>query len=245
MVAPMENKCSICGGIKLVHFNKKYGDYLCGKHRNQLISYGKFLDKTPHSKYDKNEITLHDEYATMITRDSRYNIVAEYLIDLEDVEKIENIRWRSDKRLYAFNNSNKNIFLHNIILPTEEGYIVDHIDRNPLNNRKDNLRVAKHIQNCLNRDILKRNTSGVTGVSYMKNKDSWRSRIHVDGVEKMVYFGGSFEDAIYHRIKSEALYYKEYSRFYNKITENIEFQYEYENNKIELTFNLNGEQINK
>ena len=66
-----------------------------------------------------------------------------------------------------------------------EGYFpendVDHLDRNPANNRWNNLREASrscNIRNCGKRED---NTSGVTGVCWYKAKSKWRSQIRLYG----------------------------------------------------------------
>jgi len=64
---------------------------------------------------------------------------------------------------------------------------IDHIDRNPSNNRFSNLRVATTAQNGMNRRLDARNASGVTGVSWCKNSKKWRADIGENG--KLVRLG--------------------------------------------------------
>jgi HNH endonuclease len=40
------------------------------------------------------------------------------------------------------------IFMHHVILPRIKGHEIDHINRNTLDNRKENLRYVTHAQNC-------------------------------------------------------------------------------------------------
>lgn len=58
---------------------------------------------------------------------------------------------------------------------------IDHIDGNPANNRIDNLREATKAENAQNIARSRRNTSGFTGVAYIKRRDKWQAIITVDG----------------------------------------------------------------
>jgi len=64
---------------------------------------------------------------------------------------------------------------------------VDHIDRNPANNRVDNLRWANNYENGRNKSIMKNNTSGITGVYLHKPTGRWMAYIRSNG--KMEYLG--------------------------------------------------------
>lgn len=60
-------------------------------------------------------------------------------------------------------------YLHHRILPKKPGFVVDHINRNKLDNRKENLRYISVRQNCMNRGAI--NEIGVKNV-YIDNKRS-------------------------------------------------------------------------
>lgn len=65
---------------------------------------------------------------------------------------------------------------------------IDHIDRNPANDRFSNLREASHAEN--NQNKLARKSSGVRGVAYRPNRRKpWRARIYAEG---RLYYIGSF-----------------------------------------------------
>jgi hypothetical protein len=52
---------------------------------------------------------------------------------------------------YAYRSENKKtIYLHREIMQTPPGMDTDHINRNTLDNRKNNLRVCTHAENCKN-----------------------------------------------------------------------------------------------
>lgn len=54
--------------------------------------------------------------------------------------------------------------LHHLVLPKKEGYDIDHINNNPLDNRENNLRYSTKAQNQRNRGPQKNNTTGYKGV---------------------------------------------------------------------------------
>ena len=78
--------------------------------------------------------------------------------------------------------------------------VVDHINHNPLDNRRCNLRVVTDIQNKQNR---KDNTSGILGVDKYKGK--WRSQLQVKGKKYIKYYNTK-EEAINGRKLLEKLY---------------------------------------
>ena len=104
-------------------------------------------------------------------------------------------------------------FLHNLIMRPPEGYEVDHINGNVLDNRRGNLRLVTHSQNCKNKKQYT-NSSYHMGVSYRKDRPSkpWCSQIIVDG--KRIGLGQykTKEEALQVRLEAEKKYYGEYRR---------------------------------
>lgn len=80
---------------------------------------------------------------------------------------------------------------------------IDHIDHNRSNNRIENLRAACPKENAKNLSMLKRNTSGVTGVRWAKRDKKWQARISVR--KRDVFLGNflKFEDAVRARKEAE------------------------------------------
>lgn len=98
-------------------------------------------------------------------------------IDEEDLKKVYNYTFCKDKQGYfrASTLNKKYIPLHDIIVGDYDHnkYVVDHINRCKLDNRKSNLRIVSQKQNCLNQKIRKNNTSGFNGVRYDKTRNKY------------------------------------------------------------------------
>ena len=102
------------------------------------------------------------------------------LVDDEDYEMLTEHKWyanRDKDKFYVMRNSptdsngkQKTIFMHREITNAPKGKVVDHINGNPLDNRRENLRVCTNQENTMNRRKHRNNKSGYKGVCYMKKK---------------------------------------------------------------------------
>ncbi len=90
----------------------------------------------------------------------------------------------------------KTILLHRLIMNFPEGLQIDHINRKPLDNRRENLRLATKQFNAMNRTEMISNTSGFRGVSFSKLRKKWESYITYN--RKKINLGRfiNFEDAV-------------------------------------------------
>lgn len=86
----------------------------------------------------------------------------------------------------------KTVYMHRVILGVSDGVKVDHRDRDGLNNRHSNLRLATVSQNNTN-SFRPTNRSGFRGVVRMGKK--WRAQIRQDGRRVYLGFFGVPEDA--------------------------------------------------
>ncbi len=73
-----------------------------------------------------------------------------------------------------------------------DGFIVDHINRNGLDNRKTNLRIVSCSLNNHNRKLQRNNTSGYYGVSWHKESQKWCASI---SLHNKAIWVGLFPDA--------------------------------------------------
>ena len=111
----------------------------------------------------------------------------EFYFDLEDYEKIKDVCW-SNKEGYVSGRLNKRIVsIHRLIMNFPDKRIIDHIDGNPYNNRKSNLRVVTQRENMQNiRKPNKKTSSKYIGV-YMSKEGKWTASIKGKG--KILYLG--------------------------------------------------------
>lgn len=184
--------------------NKKYGTRSCGCIQKDF-AFQLCKNKSKTNKYD-----LSGEHGIGWTN----NTNQEFYFDLEDYEKIKDYCWFeviSKNNYHSLcthdGNNRANIKMHYILI----GKYCDHANRNPLDNRKSNLRSATTTENAQNRSKRTDNTSGIIGVNWDKNKQQWIARISVD---KHRICLGSFSvklDAILARLMAESQYYGEFS----------------------------------
>lgn len=99
---------------------------------------------------------------------------------------------------------------HRLAFIWMEGYTpendVDHIDRNPLNNKWVNLREVSRACNLRNCKINSRNKSGVTGVCWHKAMDKWHAQICLNGKQIKIGFFSNIVDAAKARWQAEVKY---------------------------------------
>ena len=106
------------------------------------------------------------------------------IVDKEDLPLVVRKPWSISfisGKPYAFTHINqKTITLHKVLIQDSTGKEVDHIDRNPLNNVRSNLRLCSRTQNQQNRGVFKNNKCGYKGVYFDSRKQRWRARITVN-----------------------------------------------------------------
>jgi hypothetical protein len=109
-------------------------------------------------------------------------------IDLDDVERCKQHKWRILGKYVVTGRQPNQVFLHNFILSRKSDNLLpnDHKDRNGLNNTKDNLRIATKSQNAHNVGPCKTSSTGYRGVVYDKINKKYKvefihlgKRIHI------------------------------------------------------------------
>lgn len=97
------------------------------------------------------------------------------LFDSDDWSKISCHRWMIDYNGYAMSRrkmidgiSSKEISMHRLILGCDTSQMVDHKNRNRIDNRKNNIRIATPVENSRNKKPY--GVSKYSGVSYVAKK---------------------------------------------------------------------------
>lgn len=116
------------------------------------------------------------------------------IIDRDDFERVSELSWgvygsKKTREFYVRGTTDKfRGWLHRFIVNAQPGEIVDHINGNPLDNRKCNLRICTTAQNNMaQHNLRKKKTSKFKGVCWDKLKGKWRCEIRVN--KKKIHLG--------------------------------------------------------
>lgn len=172
--------------------------------------------KKPFNKYiiENNDAILYD---------SKGNTC---VIDKEDIPKLSKYGcWYQDDKGYW---RRKDLQMHRIIMGEKEGFVIDHKDGNPSNNRKNNLRHCSAEQNACNKQVFKNNRYGYTGIRETKY-GKWVSYIRIQGINIHLGTYLTKEDAYEARCYAENILFKEFGRN-SKETNSIEIKEKVEEN---------------
>lgn len=141
------------------------------------------------------------------------------LIDDEDFELVNKWHWRAhvcrgrvrpyrkayDKEKKRY----KTLFLSKFLINPPLGKLVDHKNNNPLDNRRENLRLCNRSQNCYNSKLPKNSTTGFKGVTMKLSGGTWWCYVQIQ-VEKKRRSLGYFDCPI-----EAAKCYDKYARKYH------------------------------
>lgn len=153
----------------------------------------------------------------MIAPTNNAKLPDKVLVDIEDLPKLSKYNsWFISKRgdVYSqkwYKGKAKTYKIHRVIMDAPDNFDVDHINGNPLDNRKENLRVCTHAENGRNLKKKKNNTSGHVGIIWDKERNKWRASIKV--FYKSIYLGryNKIKDAVAARKLAESKYFGEFA----------------------------------
>ncbi len=141
-------------------------------------------------------------------------------IDLQDLCKVSKYKWyrvpqNKTKQKWVIRGGNTfPVLLHRFILELKstDKRVVDHINNNPLDNRKSNLRICTNKENQMNRSKSLNRTSIYKGVCWHKKANKWCAYIKINKkLRHLGYYEVEKEAAIGYNIAAKILF-KEYAK---------------------------------
>ena len=129
---------------------------------------------------ENNSIAIKDDYAEFIVVSPKYGVVIS-LIDIEDIPLIKKHKWyvRNNQGVfYIVRMKDKStIRLHRVLTNCPKSMVVDHINRNSLDNRKYNLKITTQTENAKNRKFL----TDHPNVYKRKDNGKYQAMIRING----------------------------------------------------------------
>jgi hypothetical protein len=150
----------------------------------------------------KNEFIINGNITKIIIKSSKYGYF-EAFIDTFNLDLVKNYCWHvhfekhingfyvvtNTSRLENYDKKQTRIILHRLITNCPKGLMVDHINHNTLDNRRENLRVCKNKENMENliKAQINNKSCGVLGVHYHKRDKVYQAQISHNN--KRIYLG--------------------------------------------------------
>lgn len=104
-----------------------------------------------------------------------------FYIDKDMIESISQFWWHRGPKNYVVSEQRglPKLYLHRLVmgLSTNDEGIADHINRNPLDCRRDNLRMVTPQQNSMNKSLQSNSQTGYVGVAYISSRGVYRAQI--------------------------------------------------------------------
>lgn len=140
-----------------------------------------------HPQYKPYQIKINtqceevDEFTVRLIINSESNAIV--LIDKEDYNRVKYYTWSINDQGYVTARVNGKLqSLHRFITKeTDPNIFIDHINSNPLDNTKQNLRKSNDGKNSQNRSKIKNCSSNYIGVYYSKRNKKWISQLTFNG----------------------------------------------------------------
>jgi hypothetical protein len=95
------------------------------------------------------------------------------LISIRDFKRASAYHWFSHRGYACARQGKKHIYLHRLVMSAASDQCVDHLNRDPLDNRRINLRLCTRAQNTMNVSRRRNNKTGYTGVHFHKKNSSY------------------------------------------------------------------------
>lgn len=205
-------KCFTCKKEVVKEKSCSYqGNLYCAKHYQQILKFGHTLDIEQRTVQDLNDFEFIDEETVeIITFNKASKRSGSFTIDKTDFERVIKKKWRNWKgRIFTGNFNPMSITEFLLGDYAKEGLVCDHIDSNPFNNKRSNLRLITQQENLINKKLLSNNSSGFAGIYFDRDRNKWCSEIKRGYVKCYLGRFTLLEDAVYARYIAELLLFKE------------------------------------
>jgi len=190
-----------------------------GVSRRTIFNWLKQLNLTTKYKIGQKRFVQNNHYIQNnighIVVNSRTHGQKKIKVSPHHLDKLLKYKWHllKDKTFYAGTDiNNKTVRIHRLIGSWVYGNSkqYDHINHNTLDNRDENLRPVTQQQNSFNSSIQSNNTSGITGVSWHKQKEKYAAYIRIDYNLKHLGCFDDIENAKRVRKEAEIKYFGEH-----------------------------------
>lgn len=190
------DSCIKCGepARQRVIANNGDGNFYCSKHAHELYRYGCIVE-------DEIYEFIDNETVKVTIKGDKQN-TSSFLISPIDVPLV----FRMNKGLSGTGYiASNNKSLHTIIAESLgiKDCVIDHINRNRLDNRRFNLRVCTRQQNTRNKPCK--------GVCFDKRTNKWKAYINIDRKQIKMRRFDTEDEAIKYRLELERDYFKEFA----------------------------------
>ena len=135
-------------------------------------------------------ISEHDGYSEVTNLNARPPFM--WIMDSDSVHLLGSWKWNRGGGGSGYvtggnKRGGKLMLLHRLIVNAPDDTVVDHINHNVLDNRKENLRICSIAENIRNSKLRANNTSGYKGVCWLKRDNKWLANITFNS--KTIYLG--------------------------------------------------------
>jgi hypothetical protein len=160
--------------------------------------------KRTREKRIKNDVYFIENVCIIVLKNQRREVVGTTMINAADYDIVKGHRWYLSQIGYAISGTEITPIASMILgVKTNRNIIIDHINRNKLDNRRENLRLVSKSDNAFNSKTRSDNTSGHCGVSWEEKRKKWVARICINGKVKQIGRFETIEDAIFARKREE------------------------------------------
>ncbi len=148
---------------------------ICSRCNDRIILCKGFCNRCYYATKKGSKTRFERIKETNFIKNGNFFLGGKFVVDEDVFHKFKNLQWWDNGSGYAKQRSLG--YLHRVVCPNYK--IVDHINRNTFDNRRDNLRDGSYGVNQLNSNKKPISTSGYRGVYKMRGK--WQARIIYKG----------------------------------------------------------------